>query len=232
MYEQFLSIATLKVVKCSSITIFDREIYQENQGQKYYRSIEIIHPFYERNFIKHEVLKPSSFLFEYGDIRDFYPYLLKRWYNEPLDIAPIRAHLINSLEKKRIYSSVDFLNIIQAIEGFWWRFRDASYRKANNIGRNKKTSLNTILNQLILEYNGVKVLNRKNIDIESVVDSRHYYSHFVNKSTKPHTLDGWKLIDETKKLRLLLLCCVLTFMGFEVTQIDKVFDSSHSHLLK
>lgn len=229
MYEQFLSLATLKRVKCSKITIYDKHIYQENKSEKFYKPIDIIHPFPERASIKQEKIRHFQFLFDYSAIKGIYSIILKKWYNEPSDIIPIRCHLIDSLEQKSIYGSVDFLNIIQAIEGFWWRFRDDAYRQVNNT---KTTQLNTIINELIMEFDRIVLLKECGINIDSSVDSRHYYSHFFKKSKKQHTLYGWELIKEAKKLRILLLCCVLSYIGFDNERINNVLDNCSSHLLK
>lgn len=231
MYEQFLSLATLKRVKCSKITIYDKHIYQENKNEKFYKQIDIIHPFPERASIKQEKIRHFQFLFDYSAIKGIYSIILKKWYNEPSDIIPIRCHLIDSLEQKSIYGSVDFLNIIQAIEGFWWRFRDDTYRQVNNIGR-ENTKLETIIGRLILEFDSIVLLKECGINIDSSVDSRHYYSHFLKKAKKQHTLYGWELIKEAKKLRILLLCCVLSYMGFDNERINNLLDNHSSYLLK
>lgn len=232
LYEQFLSLATLKVVNCSGITLFDKELYQEYMGQKNYRSIEIIHPFFERNGIEREKIQSYKFLFDYSGIKEIYPAILKKWYNEPLDIAPIRNHLISSLEQKRVYSSVDFLIIIQAIEGFYRRFRSAKYRKEYNIQGKASSKLFPMLQELVLEFSDIDLVKKKRIDIEAVVDSRIYYSHFMPKSCKLKAIDGWELFEQTKKLRILLLCCVLSLIGFNHVQIDNILKTSNSNILK
>ena len=126
LYEQFISLATLNVVKSSDITLFDEEIYQQGETNKYYREIHLIHPFVERMNIDKQN-KATNFLFQYSAIEELYPKIINNWYNAPMELYPIRVHLINSLEKKAFYSSVDFMVIIQAVEGFWLRFRDESY---------------------------------------------------------------------------------------------------------
>ena len=71
-----------------------------------------------------------------------------------------------------------------------------------------------MLEAIISEFSDIDKLKDDNIKIKQVVDSRHYYSHFMNKSKKPNTLDGWKLYNLTFKLRKLLICCILKFIGF------------------
>ena len=157
-------------------------------------------------------------------IEDVYTKIIKNWYNIPLEMYPIRSHLISSLENKGVYSSVDFLVIIQAVEGFWWRFREDSYRLKKSMSNKRNTSLNTILNELISEFSDVDLLRRNKVDIDAVVDSRHYYSHFLPLSNKPKRLEDWPLIKEAKKLRVLLICCVLSFIGFDNSKIDKIIE--------
>lgn len=231
-YEQFLSLATLSIVKSSSIIVFDDELYWTCDNKKYYRPISIIHLAGDLNTKAQTAIRTTGFLFDYQTIKDHYADLLRKWYSEPENIAPIRSHLIDSLERKKVYSSVDFLVIIQAIEGFWWRFRDLEYRNSNNIPKKQKTTLNTILSELLSEFDDVEQINTLELNIEAVIDSRHYYSHFVPKTRKPKTLFGWQLINQAKRLRLLLLCCVLSFLGLQHSLINSILEECHATILK
>ena len=181
----------------------------------------MIHPFLDRAGI-HVKNKVSNFLFSYSMVKDVYPEIIKNWYNLPLEMYPIRSHLVASLEKKSFYSSVDFLIIVQAVEGFWWRFREKSYRMKNSVPLGRKTSLKTILKELLTEFSDIGLLRQIEIDIEAVVDSRHYYSHFLPHSSKPKKLEGFALVDQAKKLQMLLVCCVLSFIGFDNSLINAV----------
>lgn len=228
MFEQFLSFATLKIVKCSSITLYDQELYQEGKGRKYYKAIEVIHPFLDRQNIESQPTKSYVFLFNHATIKEIYPEILRKWYNEPMELAPIRGHLINSLEKKRVYSSVDFLIVVQAIEGFYRRFRSAKYRKEHNIEGKTSSKLHPILTELLTEFSDIDLLKRNTIDLDAVVDSRIYFSHFMPKTSNLKVIDGWELLEEARKLRILLLCCVLSLLGFNNNQINDVLNKSHS----
>ena len=230
MFEQFLSFATLKIVKCSSITLYDQEQYQEGKGQKYYKAIEVIHPFFDRQDLKSQPTKAYDFLFNHATIKEIYPEILKKWYNEPMELAPIRGHLISSLEKKRVYSSVDFLIVVQAIEGFYRRFRSAKYRKEHNIEGKASSKLHPMLTELLSEFSDIDLLKRNTIDIDAVVDSRIYFSHFMPKTSNLKSIDGWELLEEARKLRILLLCCVLSLLGFDNNQINDVLNKSNSRL--
>jgi len=139
------------------------------------------------------------------------------------NMIPIKNHLAESIVYKKVFSSVDFLIVVQAIEGFWWRFREEAYRKSNNIRKKDKTHLNTILTELIEEFRDITAIGELDLDVKAVVDSRHYYSHFVDKASKPATLDGVELLFLTRKLRVLLICCVLSFIGMKHEMLDAIF---------
>lgn len=227
IYKDFMSLAALSELHSSDITFYDKDLYQQCGEKKFYKPIHYIQAFYDRNNHKEK----NDFLFKYNSIKGIYSDIIKAWYNLPSDMYPIRKHLIDSLKKKTIYGSTDFLIIIQAIDGFWWRFKDEKYRQVNNIPRKVKTSLNTILDQLVTEFNDIELLIQANIDIEAVVDSRHYYSHFVPLKKKPKTLDGIELFKESRKIRILLMCCILSFMGVDNSHINAIFNNSELKLL-
>lgn len=231
MFEQFLSFATLNIVKCSSITIYDKDYYQEGNKRKHYRAISIIHPYFERQKLENKQVSTYDFLFDYATIKDIYPEILKKWYNEPTEQAPIRGHLISSLERKKIYSSVDFLIVVQAIEGFYRRFRNAKYRKEHDLPGKASSKLHPILTELLSEFSDIDLLNRNVIDVDAVVDSRIYFSHFMPKTDKLKAIDGWDLLEEARKLRILLLCCVLSLLGFKNRQINDILKNCDSRLL-
>lgn len=56
-----------------------------------------------------------------------------------------------------------------------------------------------------------------------MIDSRHYFSHFLPKCKKPKALDGMELFKESRKIRVLLICCILSFVGLQNHQIDTIF---------
>lgn len=232
-YEQFLSLATLNIVMCSEITLYDDCTYQEFDGHKLYTPISVIHPFSERQSLVNNQ-KSHEYLFTYKTIKEFYPRILQNWYNAEEDLTPIRRHLIDSLKRKRSYSSIDFLIIIHAIEGYWNRFKDKPYIEKHRDSSTKKpqnTSLKTLLIELKREFDNVETIHQIEIDFDAVVDSRHYYSHFMPPTKRPKKLEGWPLFEITRKLQLLLVCCVLSFVGFEKSQIDSIFRNSNSKLL-
>ncbi len=87
-----------------------------------------------------------------------------------------------------------------------------------------------MLTELLSEFSDIDLLKRNTIDIDAVVDSRIYFSHFMPKTSNLKSIDGWELLEEARKLRILLLCCVLSLLGFNNDQINDVLNKSNSRL--
>lgn len=183
IYEQFLSFAALSDVSASNIWLQDDDLYRRwGDGGK-------ISLYYVRKDCSKWNDKNIEFLFEYDTIKGKYPDIIKKWYLESDDIAPIRTHLIESIKKKGSFSSVDFLIVFQAIEGFMIRFLYED-----------KTSTKNKLTLLLRDFSDITKLKCNEIDIDAAVNSRHYYSHFFKKSKKTKILDGIELFYLTRRL--------------------------------
>lgn len=230
IFEQFLSFVTLQETKCSNIELYDKEKYHElADGDKIYHPIQLI--YVQREYLIPKLKGDNIFLFNFDTIKEQYPNVIKKWFNEKMDLAPIRQHLIGSIKNKSVFSSVDFLIVIQSLEGFWWRFRDSYYKRNNNISEKKNTNLSTILKELISEFEVVLLIKESFIDVGQTVDSRHYYSHLMDRKKKKNIVDGLELFELTRKLRQLLICCLLHFIGFDYLEIDTILNKTNSNLL-
>lgn len=221
-FQQFLSLATKRTVQIESIYLKDPAIRQDFQdGQKsFYFPIYLLAV--QRPVFSPAKLNRDIFLFRYEDMPDRIPDLLAKWMSDSDNLQPIKNHLVDSLVYKPVVGSVDFLQVIQAIEGVWWRFREDTYRAVNNIPKRKKTSLTTIIKEITKAFGDIPSVSSMNLDVESVVDSRNYYSHFVDKSKKPKTLDGLQLYNLTRQIRTILLCLVLELLGLTHPEINNI----------
>lgn len=214
LFCHFLSFATLQNVAIEEIILKDKNAFQEfPNGHKFYDSINIIYSQKELARTK----KFDEFLFHHATIKTSFSNVIKKWYSANIDLAPIRQHLIECIKHKNTFTSIDFLLVIQALEGFSYRFRK------------EKESLFTLLANLYNEFQDVGI---PSINIKQAVDSRHYYSHFMPKTKKPNTLDGIELYNLTHNLRILLICCLLNFIGFDNTQIKSIITKSNSFFTK
>jgi hypothetical protein len=136
------------------------------------------------------------------------------------------------LEKKQLYGSVDFLIVIQALEGFCRRFRSKKYRKTHGLPERNYSDLFAMMGSLLDEFGNIELIQKCKIDKEAVVDSRNYYSHFMPKDKQPKALDGYELYKLTIRLRILLVCCVLSLYGFGNSRINEIMKESHSKVLE
>lgn len=217
LFEDFLSLASLSTINVNSILLFDETNYQELPNKdKIFHPVEL---FYVQARVDTVRTKDYDFLISYSQIQDIFPNIIRKWFTDTTEIKPIRAHLIESVKNKNNFDSTDFLIVIQAIEGFCTRFR-------------KEQTLTLELQNLLKEFEVIDKVKQLEINIKSVVDSRHYYSHFMNKSKKPNTLDGLELYRLTKKLRIILICCLLNFIGIENKKINELLNKSNNDKLQ
>lgn len=212
-FEQFLSFATLTPVQYSRFQLIDKD--RKPNPTKIW-TIEI--------FDKKESCFGSperfwEYLFVYETIKDSFPSIIRKWYEEK-NSFPIRTHLIDSIGHRGTFCSNDFLIVAQAVEGYYCRY------KKDGLG------IKDILNNLRDEFSDISILELSDEDIDSIRDSRHYFSHLLPPGKKEHVVDGPRLYDLNHKLRKLLLCCLLNFIGFSNEEINKIFSQSHNSYLR
>jgi hypothetical protein len=64
-----------------------------------------------------------EFLFNYKDIKDSFPDIIQRWYQNKESLAPINSILFESFYRSGLFSENKFLNMVQALESFHRRTR-------------------------------------------------------------------------------------------------------------
>jgi hypothetical protein len=213
-FEEFLSIATMRVVESSEITIYDEEYYQEyNNGEKHHHGIYFFSSHWKGK--DNEKVDTLKFLFGYDDIKDRLGEMMRLWYADKNDMYPVRSNLVDSLEKKRMFSNMDFLILARALDGYCIRSK-------------YKGSFTNRMKTVIEKFSDILHIRKDNIKVEELVDSRDYYAHFMPRKGKKHVLDGFELHDLTQKVRRLVICCVLSDLGLDNTIIDTIFKNSNS----
>lgn len=221
-FEQFLSLATMRTVQCESIDLRDPEIREDFKDGRKSHCLPIYVLTVQRPVFNPSKISRHKFLFCYESMPERMPGVLEKWMSDSDNLQPMKHHLVDSMVYKPVVGSVDFLQVVQAIEGVWWHFREADYRTAHNISHGRQTTLSTIISEIKNSLSGIPKVSSMDIDIESVVDSRNYYSHFVDWSKKPKTLDGLPLYTLTEKLRTILLCLILELLGLSHSEINSV----------
>ena len=210
-FEQFLSFATLNPVQYSRFLLIDKENTNEQDN-----TVEI----YDKKSVKGG--DPDRFweyLFLFNTIEESFPSIIQKWYSEK-ELLPIRAHLIDSIGHRGTFNSNDFLVVVQAVDGFYCRFR----KDINDI--------KLVLENLRKEFSEINILELSDEDIDCIRDSRHYFSHLLPPGKKKHVVDGRQLYNLNHKLRKLLLCCLLNFVGFSNEEINKIFSRSYNSFLR
>ena len=216
-FEEFLSIATMRVVESSEITIYDEEYYQKyNDGEKHHHGVYFFSSHWKGK--DNEKVDTLKFLFGYDDIKDRLGEMMRLWYADKNDMYPVRSNLVDSLEKKRVFSNMDFLILARALDGYCIRSK-------------YKGSITNRMKAVIEKFSDITRIKRDNINVEELVDSRDYYAHFMPRERKQHILDGFDLHGLTQKVRRLVICSVLSDLGMDNTAIDSIFKNSNSKFI-
>ena len=213
IFEQFISFATLASVCYKRFLLIDKDKKADPTKNS---TIEI---FDKRENTSSKSERFWEYLFVYETIKKTFPSIIKKWYAEN-KLSPIRAHLIDSIRHTGSFCSTDFLTIAQAVDGFYCRFRK------DGVG------LREILDNLRREFVDIQILELSDNDINCICDSRNYYSHLLPPGKKKHVVDGLELYNLNYKLRKLLLCCILNFVGFNNDEINVIFNKSNNSYLR
>ena len=217
IFKQFLSLATLSPINYTQITFFDNSDFQElKDGDRILTPIFLNFIQEKETPVKREAFR---FLFTHADIDVVFSDILKRWYQSKEDLAPIRYHLIASIKPKRIFTSLDFLILVQSLEGYHRRFIQKKIMVPKG-----ESELKLRLNELIQIFNSIDRIKNKPINLLHVVNSRNYYSHFFERNE--NVLEGKELYFLTEQLRILLICCVLNLIGLEIPLINKLLNKN------
>lgn len=219
LFERFLSLGMLMPVEHSRITLRARNCFQDTEkGEKFYHPIELVSRLYDGG--NRAMQKIPEMLFSHKDVEQEFEEMFQR-YATNKSIVQIWSNLIDSLEKKRVFTSNDFLVVAQALDGFAIRFR-------------KEQHFLPELQALRLEFKDVTKLKLSDSDLEKAKGSRHYYSHILKleEKEKRQALEGAELFTLTRKLRVLLICCVLNFLGMDNNRINELLNRCYHSLLR
>jgi hypothetical protein len=209
--------ATLRVVEASEILFYDEDYYQEfGKGNKHYHSISFISSHWRGK--DKEKVDSIQFLFGYEAIKDRFGEIIRSWFSDKNDMYPVRNNLVDSLEKKRVFSNMDFLILARALDGYCIRSRI-------------KGNINIRMKTVIEKFSEILRIKKDDINVDELVDSRNYYAHYMPRASKRHILDGFELHDLTQKVRRLVICCVLSDLGFDNKAIDSIFNNSNSRYI-
>ena len=193
----------------SSISLLSDEDYEECNGMRIPNEIEFLY-IAEEMFNLDFTLQKTDFLFDWKEIQNDFLGIINKWYVQKEDIELIIQPMILSVIPRGYFRPSDFLTIIQAVEGYYNRFI------------NDGESLTSIIDNLYCSFSTISIVANNRAETKKVVDSRSHYSHILPIGKKKDALKDWDLYELTDKLRPLLLCCILSLIGFEKSCINTV----------
>lgn len=77
-------------------------------------------------------------------------------------------------------------------------------------------------------------MNLTDEDLTEATGFRNYYSHVLRVDLKEDkkAQDGLKLYDLMGRMRVLLICCVLEFLGLDHARINRVLNGCNSQVVR
>jgi hypothetical protein len=210
LFIHFLSLASLNAQSAEALYFYNHDDFQVSNGKKFFNPIDCL----TVDTYKDQYEEKTVLFFNYKRVENEFSDIIKKWYSFSKELAPIRSHLLSSIQRKPVFTSLDFLIIVQSLEGY--------HRRFVNVQKRDRIPLKKRLEELIQIYSEIQKIKDIDLNMEQVVDSRDYFSHFFQRSEKTNIVDGLELFELTKKLRLLLICCVLDLVGFSKQKIDEI----------
>ena len=229
-FEHFMSLATLREVGFTDLYVYSKEYYFTVGKMVHYNPVSIDTTYHQHPCEKE--IKDYNFLFDYKKVVDVYPKIIKKWFANDWKFDAIRGHFLESIDYHGFFSYVNFLVVIQAVEGYGNRYLKKNieaYRKS--LPANTKTRrLHNILTTIIRLYADVRSVN-PSIDVDAIVETRNYHSHLLAQRGK-NCADGLELYRLTDELRKVLICCILSYLGFSNQQIDQLTSATNNNLFR
>ena len=218
-------------------------------GQEYFKKVEL----HIRSNFDNESEKPKSpmdMIFNYRNISDKFPQLIKNWYSRYELLEPAFNLVFEQFYQDQRFTENSFLNLAQAAETFHARIHnhtkipkkeykimkeeimkttDSKYHEwlngQFNFGNN--LNLHQRLEELVNKYS-ISVIDKfipeKDKFVFQVKHSRNYYTHY-SKNTEKNAVKGSDLYYLSEKLKLLLVCSFLLEIGFDDKELSKLLDN-------
>ncbi len=189
-------------------------------------------------------------LFDYNQIKDEFPEIIKNYYAKHDLIEPAFNLLFEQFYNGNRFSENTFLNLAQASETFHARIHNHTKIPKEDYKKMEKEilkvtskkyhtwlkdqfcfgnslNLHTRLSELISKYSNEitdKIITDRELFIKQVKHSRNYYTHYSEKR-KNNVLKGHELFLLSEKLKILLVCAILMEIGFTKEKLTKLLDN-------
>ena len=230
-FERFISLASLREVGFTDLQVYSKEyFFTVGKDMVHYKPVSIDTTFHQHPSEKK--IEKFKFLFDYDQVADIYPQVIKKWFSNDWKFDAIRGHFLDSIEYHGAFSYINFLIVIQAVEGYGNRYlrkQVDAYKKTLPIGTKTK-KLHNILTTVFRMFTDVKVINQST-DLDAIVETRNYHSHLLSQRGKKW-VDGLELYDLTDELRKVLICCIMSYLGFPNKMIDQLTTDTNNDLFR
>lgn len=240
-FQNLLSIMIFEQSYPLYISFFDSEKKSNEESISF---------FYQNHFFKSHLQITQHILVTYKQIQDLFDEIVMRWFKEYENLRPVLNLILYSFEKKNLFKTDKFLNVIKAIETFHIRtfpipeihnskLMEKFNRIINDIKipKDKKyiedllferlrPTLNERLTDLIYTYNNnyieKKILDKVDFSKKSS-QSRNYSTH-LDPSQKKHALEGKDLYEHYIKLMAILFSSLYMYVGIKKEEFEDKLD--------
>lgn len=217
-FEEFLSLSLRKPVHYSQLLLFckDEIKHYSGAGEVHYKPIQVDKVFHK--IPTERKVNIWDFVFGYADVKQKLSAMLKKWYSRDAHFRAIRGNFLESIDYSGSFSHINFLIVVQALEGYIVRYYAEDAKKYDGSNKKGDPYLKACLKFLLDKFKDVKGINQK-MNLDTINKTRNYYSH-LHKRRKDKIADGVGLYQITEELERLLVCCVMDYLGFLPSEID------------
>jgi len=247
--QNFLSLGITEPVYPLTITGITEANKQIINGRPYNPPVEI---YYCSEISKvPKTLYPHDMLFTFKDISDRFEIFLKNWFKKANLLKPVYDLYFGTLYNPRMYLQQQFLSLIQAIEAYHRRKFEGKYLSDNDyepiyekfkefinklaiepsfkealkskLNYGNEYSLRKRLKDLFEKYKEVvdDFIKDKDIFVNKVVYTRNYLTHY-DKNLREKAVDGKQLYYVTQQLKIIIVICLLSELGFNFKEIKNL----------
>lgn len=196
------------------------------------------------NKVNNKSFDRNKILIKFEDISARFEELLKVWEDKRCTLEPVIDYYIDTIDRE-IFSQVEFLKLIQALEVFSRRLRNNEVINSNDYDRKVRRMLERLekedsewlepklkyMNEPILKKRIISLLqevkfifNLSNVKIKKyafkVAETRNYLTHF-DESKKNNILSIDEMLYSTKLFEIILKYLILSELGIDKENIKE-----------
>lgn len=255
VFQKFITLSTFEQSYPLSITFRDDDYFIEDQKVRQKLNIICIYQntYYNKNY---KIRRSFETLLKLQEIQNDFPKLIWNWYEKYHEIEPAFILLLDYFIDKTRFDTEKFMDIVRGLETFHrntsqeQRLPKPEFSKKikkiletvdlsksekewlkNELQYSNELKLKERLNELIYKYSN-KYIQNQIVDISTfckdVVNTRNYYTHY-GAHLKKKSLTGNDLFKTTQKLTGLLISCILSYIGVNISIVEEKMNNLLSY---